>query len=168
MDSLIKSLRTFVVTNDSDRFNDSLDSVINQLSSLQTSDPDLEWEILCKNYSKLRYLKHTLDKHHLNLGEHEKFNISLRIYMETIDKQNQYYLKEINWEISENNEAKLIKKYLENSLNLAGIEKLKEVLMGYHLLVHIVEKMRESKEPLEKESQESQESENFFSKRQKI
>ena len=144
MDSLIKSLRTFVVTNDSDRFNDSLDSVINQLSSLQTSDPDLEWEILCKNYSKLRYLKHTLDKHHLNLENHEKFNLSLSIYMETIDKQNQYYLREIDWEKSENHEAKLIKRYLESSLNLSGTEKLKEILMGYHLLVHIVEKMREN------------------------
>ena len=157
MDSLIKSIRAFGITNDADRFNDSLDSVINQFNSLKTSDPDLEWEILCKNYSKMRYLKHTLDKHHLNLETHEKFNISLSIYMEKLDKQNQYYLREIDWEKSENHESKLIKRYLESSLNLSGTEKLKEILMGYHLLVHVVEKMREKPE-LEENS----------SKRQKI
>ena len=147
MDSLIKSIKKFSITNDVNEFESSLDSVITKMESLKTEE-NLEWELLKLNYSKLRYLNHTLEKSNLNLESNKKFLFSLRYFMEYIDKTTQYYLQKVDWESQDEcpEQAKNIYNHFVTSLNENdSIKKMKEILTAYSLLVPIIEEMNKDK-----------------------
>jgi Asp-tRNA(Asn)/Glu-tRNA(Gln) amidotransferase C subunit len=97
MDDLIKSIKIFSVTDNEEEFERSLDSVINKFQNLET-EQKCEWSLLKSNYSKLRYLNHTLEKSNLNLKTNKKFLFSLNRFMDYIDKITQMYLQNVNWE----------------------------------------------------------------------
>ena len=146
MDSLIKSIKKFSITNDRDEFESSLDSVIDKMESLKTEN--LEWDLLKLNYSKLRYLNHTLEKSNLNLESNKKFLFSLSRFMEYIDKTTQYYLQKVDWESQDEcpDKAKNIYNHFVTSLNENdSIKKMKEILTAYSLLVPIIEEMNKDK-----------------------
>ena len=141
MNDLIKSIKNFSVTDNEEEFESSLDSVINKFQNLET-EQNCEWSLLKSNYSKLRYLNHTLEKSNLNLKTNNKFLFSLSRFMDYIDKITQIYLQNVNWENQDefSIESKNIYKNLTNSLNTGdSIEKMKEVLFAYSILIPIIE-----------------------------
>ena len=147
MNDLIKSIKNFSVTDNKYEFECSLDSVIDKFQNLKTEE-NCEWELLKSNYSKLRYLNHTLEKSNLNLKTNNKFLFSLNCFMDYIDKITQMYLQKINWEIQDefSIESKNIYNNLTNSLNTNNyIEKMKEVLFAYSILIPIIEDIRGDK-----------------------
>jgi uncharacterized UPF0160 family protein len=147
MDSLIKSIKKFSITNNSDEFEKSLDSVIDKMEYLKTEE-NCEWELLKLNYSKLRYLNHTLGKSNLTLESNKKFLFSLSRFMEYIDKTTQCYLEKVDWE-SQNecpDKAKIIYTHFVKSLDENdSIKKMKEILNAYAVLVPIIEDMNNDK-----------------------
>ena len=146
MDSLIKSIKKFSISNDSDEFEKSLDDVIDKMESLNTEN--CEWELLKLNYSKLRYLNHTLEKSNLNLESNKKFLFSLSRFMEYIDKTTQCYLKKVDWESQDEcpDKAKIIYNHFVKSLDENdSIKKMKEILNAYSVLVPIIEDMNNDK-----------------------
>ena len=76
-----------------------------------------------------------------NVIESQKFNYLIGLFMESIDRKTQLYLREINWE-----NHPLIEDYLEESLNACSpLQKLNAVGCAYKLLVPIIENLRNEK-----------------------
>ena len=143
MDTLISSLQSFAISKDEQIFEDSLNDLIGKLDKSSLSDPDKEWRDLTINYSKLKYLKELI--HSFDILP-EFFMKPFTIFMESIDKLSQYYLKEIDWYHSDNSvheDCIDIQSYLEESLNMNNPkEKLNIILKAYSILVIIAEDSR--------------------------
>jgi len=109
---------------------------MDSLSIIDTQNP---WDVLQSNYVKLNSL------HQLIRSNGKTFNLMQRlvVYMETVDKHTQHYLREINFHDSTSGfriEAELIKSLLESSLNEhKPLKKLKIILKAYQVLAFIVQ-----------------------------
>ena len=150
IDSLTDSIERFSILKNEETFENELGSIVSKMASIEidkTSDEN--WETLQSNYSKLKYLYEIIDSHKLSLID-TKFIENLSKFMEQIDKQTIFYLREINFEDTDGQSdiisQKIIKKYFEESLNQNNpFEKLKLVIHGYRLLVIVAEKIRKEK-----------------------
>ena len=96
MDELLKSINNFKLTNDKEQFEDDLDIVINKFNEQELNDPNYEWETLCTNYSKLKYLDKITRNYYI--PESEKFLLALEKFMISIDNMNKRYVCEIYWD----------------------------------------------------------------------
>jgi len=151
MDSLIKSLEVFGVTQNKKKFEDSIDNIFNNLSiktqeeQEQPEDPDKEWETLKMNYSKLRYIYQLLN--HYNYTLPDRFFVLLRAFTDSLDGTTQCYIEVIEYEKCDDEELKQsydeIKDLFNKSLNTHDqIDKIKYILKAYDILVPIIEDFR--------------------------
>ena len=142
MDDLIYLLKNCKV--DSIKFDVGIDALI---SNLQLNDSsDQEWETLSENYSKLKHIHRLIN--YFKINNTEKFKKYLNVFLEEIDKTNQYYLRELDWEseLSFLNKMMEIKNMLEVSLNMNDpYEKLEFIIKAYFMLLPIIEYYREDK-----------------------
>ena len=142
MEDLIYLLENCKV--DSIKFDDGIDTLI---SNLQLNDSsDQEWETLSENYSKLKHIHRLIN--YFKVNNTEKFKKYLNVFLEEIDKTNQYYLRELDWEseLSFLNKMMEIKNMLEVSLNMNDpYEKLEFIIKAYFMLLPIIEYYREDK-----------------------
>ena len=141
LDSLIHLLQNTVIYTKKS-FEDELDGLMGSLS-IKKYNSDDEWDVLSENYSKLNYLFELINFY--EIPSKDKFNECLEIFLKEIDRINQFYLKEINWENDPNIdfEGTEIEFLLRKSLNLNNqIEKLKTIVDAYKLFVPIVADIR--------------------------
>jgi hypothetical protein len=142
IDALTDSLQRFAIIQDHSSFEFELDSIIDSMQKVDVN-PEDKWEILQSNFSRLKYLQETIDFY--NVPTEGKFITSLTKFMESIDKQSNYYLREILWDSETDfyEESQDIKSFLENSLlETDPVQKLKIVIKAYRILVSIVEDFR--------------------------
>jgi hypothetical protein len=152
MNKLIESIEKFNVSKNEDNFNKDLDDVIELFDKQEIFDTEYEWEILCSNYSRLRYIQNIIKYYHI--PETEKFLLSIEKFMKKIDKISERYLEKINWDDSDYKESFKIKELLEKSLlEKDSILKIKTTLWAYDLLLYIAEDCRGEhyKESIDKE-----------------
>jgi hypothetical protein len=143
MEELLYSITAFKITNDKDKFQDDLNDVINKFNKQELIDPNYEWETLCSNYSKIKYLDKIIKNYYI--PESEKFLLALEKFMDNIDKVNKRYVSEIYWENhkDELKESIEIKRLLDLSLEEKdSIAKIKYCLDCYKLFVPIIEEFR--------------------------
>ena len=152
LDSLINSISRFGISHETDKFGDELDKFNDDLDSVLTKmqtvdildDPDEQWEILKKNYRKIKYIYELINFH--NLHCELKFLESLDKFLVVIDKQTQVYLKKIDWYQSDKEfriDSIMIRDSLESSLNQNDtVKKIKYIIDAYRILIHIVEDLR--------------------------
>jgi hypothetical protein len=142
MEDLIHLLENCKV--DSVKFDVGIDALI---SNLQLNDSsDQEWETLSENYSKLKHIHRLIN--YFKVNNTEKFKKYLNVFLEEIDKTNQYYLRELDWEseLSFLDKMMEIKKMLEVSLNMNDpYEKLEFIIKAYFMLLPIIEYYRKDK-----------------------
>ena len=142
MEDLIHLLKNCKV--DSIKFDIGIDALI---SNLQLNDSsDQEWETLSENYSKLKHIHRLIN--YFKINNTEKFKKYLNVFLEEIDKTNQYYLRELDWEseLSFLNKMMEIKNMLEVSLNMNDpYEKLEFIIQAYFMLLPIIEYYRKDK-----------------------
>jgi len=144
MDELILSITKFKISNNKSDFENDLDSVINKFNNQSFYNPDYEWNTLCSNYSKLKYLDELIENFYM--PESEKFLLSMEKFMEKIDIVNIRYLNDIAWDHQEDDHdnAQKIKKLLDLSLlEKDPIGKMKICLNAYKLFVIIAEDCRD-------------------------
>jgi hypothetical protein len=138
MELLINSLENFNIHKDTVKFETDLEYVISSFEKI--NNLDYEWPTLKANYSKLRYLNELIDNFYI--PNSEKFLKSIELFMVKLDRITKYYLQQINWKNQEdsiNKESLKIEEYLLISLNSNDcIEKLKNLLKGYEILVPII------------------------------
>jgi len=142
IDALTDSLCRFAIVQDHTSFESELDTIIGSMKKVDVN-PDDKWEILQSNYSKLKYLQETINFY--NVPTEGKFITSLAKFMESIDKQSDYYLREIFWDSETEfyDESQDIKCFLEISLlETDPVQKLSLVIKAYRILVSIVEDFR--------------------------
>lgn len=142
MEDLIHLLKNCKV--DSVKFDVGIDALI---SNLQLNDSsDQEWETLSENYSKLKHIHRLIN--YFKVNNTEKFKKYLNVFLEEIDKTNQYYLRELDWESELSFLDKMIeiKNMLEVSLNMNDpYEKLEFIIKAYFMLLPIIEYYRKDK-----------------------
>jgi hypothetical protein len=154
MDDLIKSVKQFSLKNDTQEFENSLDSVISKMETLETNSY-VEWEVLKSNYSKLRYLDYLIEgKSIFSIKKTElpiKFYQSLDTFLAKMDTEIKHYFECIDFELDEYEpsllqKTKKIKKLFEDSLNCnESIKKMKLILQAFNLLVPIAEDITKDK-----------------------
>ena len=144
MDSLINAINSFkILENKSEEI---FDDLISKMEILDTSDSEIEWDVLKSNYSKLRYLNHLIDNY--VFPETKKFSRILISILNGIDSMTQYYLKELDWDSEENMKEECLetKVLFEKSLNIYfPIEKLKTILLAYDIFIPIIESFRKER-----------------------
>ena len=139
MELLIKSIEHFAISQNEQTFDNCLDEIIFRVNNLYTVDAEFEWQSLRENYSKIKYLNELLNFY--NIKQTKKFVTLIGIFLESIDRTTQMYLREINWD-----DNPTIQDYLLNSLNAQNpLHKLGLVLKAYQLLVPIIEGYRNEK-----------------------
>ena len=139
MELLIKSIEHFAISQNEQTFDNCLDEIIFRVNNLYTVDAEFEWQSLRENYSKIKYLNELLNFY--NIKQTKKFVTLIGIFLESIDRTPQMYLREINWD-----DNPTIQDYLLNSLNAQNpLHKLGLVLKAYQLLVPIIEGYRNEK-----------------------
>jgi hypothetical protein len=147
MDELIKSIENFRVSNDSEKFDADLDDVITKLNQQDLlHDPQFEWELLCSNYSKLKYLNDIIK--HYYIPESDNFFRSLIKCMDNIDKTTNRYIAEFDWdhEKKHNRDAPEILLYLTRSTTEKDpIDRMHFCLKAYKKLIALVEFYRSEK-----------------------
>ena len=145
MDSLVNAMYSFKITKNQETFDNDLDSLILKIDGLSTSDPDLEWDTIKSNYSKLRYTNHLIEFY--DFKEIKKFVMALSKFLDYIDTINQYYIKQLSWDEEEHSEDfSEILDLFTKSLNLNDpFEKLKTILKAYKIFIPIIEVYREEK-----------------------
>ena len=144
IDALSESIQRFGITRNEKTFDEQLDFIISKMNNKELLDDDEDWKVLQTNYSKLKYLYEIINFY--NVPTSGKFIESLKIFMETIDRKNQYYLREINWYSDTSTNALLIKENIEASLNTTDpIIKMDIVLKAYQILIPIIENARNEK-----------------------
>jgi hypothetical protein len=145
MEDLIHLLENCKV--DSVKFDDGIELLISNLQLKDYSDEsDKEWETISENYSKLKHIHRLIN--YFKVNNVEKFKKYLNVFLEEIDKTNQYYLRELNWECESFFLDKLldIKNILEISLNINDpFEKLDIIIKAYFMLLPIIEYYRKEK-----------------------
>jgi len=146
VDALTMSICKFGISQNQEQFDDDIDCLMSKMNQVELSpdDVDQQWELLKSNYSKLKYLSELINFYHL--PTEGKFSDSLKVFMESIDKKTQIYLKEIDWfncEPEFKQESAAIKTFLDDSLNQNDpVLKLSSVVKAYEVLVPIIEDMR--------------------------
>jgi len=141
MDSLIDAINNFNILED--KSDEIFDDLIYKMEILDTSDSEIEWDIIKSNYSKLRYLNHLIDEY--DFPETQKFLKVLSTILDNIDSMTQYYLKELDWASDENikEECVQVKLLFEESLNInLPIKKLKIILSAYDIFIPIIQDFR--------------------------
>ena len=139
MELLIKSIEHFAISQNEQTFDNCLDEIIFRVNNLYTVDAEFEWQSLRENYSKIKYLNELLNFY--NIKQTKKFVSLIGIFLGSIDRTTQMYLREINWD-----DNPTIQDYLLNSLNAQNpLHKLGLVLKAYQLLVPIIEGYRNEK-----------------------
>ena len=142
MEYLLKAMKKFNISKDGQTFEDELDTIIEQMNILATNDPDYEWTTIKMNYSRLKYIDDLILFY--DFYENNKFLQTLTKVLDDIDKINQYYLKNLTWELYDvQDELNVTKQLLYDSLNQNDpIEKLKIVLNAYSVLIPVIEDFR--------------------------
>ena len=153
MDDLLSSIQKFKISKNENNFENDLNDVINKFNNQEFHDPNYEWETLCSNFSKLKYLETLITDFYI--PESDKFLLALEKFMEKIDDVNKRYILEIYWEDngSKHEDALEIKKLLDLSLaEKDSIAKMKYRLNAYKMFVSIAEEYRDEqfKHKLEK------------------
>jgi hypothetical protein len=139
MDELIISIQNFAITQNEQRFDDCLDTIIARVGSLYTQDADFEWENLKQNFSKIKYLNELLNFYNIKYTKRLVYLIG--VFMESVDHSTKVYLREINWET-----YPVIENYFYESLNSNNpLQKLGAVSKAYELMVPIIESIRNEK-----------------------
>ena len=149
MDSLINCLEKFNLNSNQIDFDNELDNIIGKLSNVKVygdQESDLEWEILCQNYSKLKYLGELF----VNFSfKSEKFFISIDVFFDSIDSTNERYIDKIDWYSPDefiNNKAMEARFFLKQSLNIYDHNtKFEYILKAYEQLIYIAEYYRDEK-----------------------
>ena len=144
MDSLIDSLESFRFSNNKTQFEIDLDNVINQFKQQTIPDTNLEWETICSNYSKIKYLDEMIK--YFYIPDSEKFLFALNRFTERIDAINLRYLTEIDWEKRSNEQTKEIRRLLDLSYyENDTIGKIGYCLKAYKRFIPIIEDLRNEK-----------------------
>ena len=65
MDELLSSLNKFKISKNENDFNNDLDDVITKFNNQDFHDPNYEWETLCLNFSKLKYLDEIISEFYI-------------------------------------------------------------------------------------------------------
>lgn len=139
MELLIKSIENFAISQNEQTFDSCLDEIIFRVNGLYTVDAEFEWTSLQENYSKIKYLSELLNFY--NITQTKKLVQLIGIFMESIDRISQMYLREINWD-----DNPIIQGYLIESLNAHNpLHKLGSVFKAYEILVPIIEGYRNEK-----------------------
>jgi len=146
MDRLINALGNLGFTGDETAFDNCLDSIIENMNNglvIFDEDSDREWEIMCENYTKIKWIM----EHYIS---NEKFNVIVSKFLSSMDKTTQRYLKVIEWECAHDDDLdrsyKNIQKNLENSLNAQNIvARMGFLVLGYSEMIPIVEDFRNEK-----------------------
>jgi hypothetical protein len=154
MDSLIKSLEVFGVTQDKKYFNNSIDYIFNNLSiktqeqKEEDTDSDKEWELLKNNYSKIKYVYQLLN--HYNYTLSKNFFDLVKVFTDSLDNTTLIYMDLIKQEMTDDDELKYLYKdiadFFNKSLNTSDhIQKINYLIKAYDLLIPIVEDFRKEK-----------------------
>ena len=143
LESLTHTLRRFAISQDESRFDNELDLIMKKMNTVDLEDTEENWKSFQKNYAKIRYLFQVINNSTVNLTP--LFYVSLEKFMETVDKQTQYYLQRILWD-PESNDESVIKNLFQDSLNENDpVKKLNSIVAAYTILVPIVENIRNEK-----------------------
>ena len=144
MDALIDSLESFRFSNNKTQFDIDLDNVINQFKQQTIPDTDQEWDTICSNYSKIKYLDEMIK--YFYIPDSEKFLFALNRFTERLDVINLRYLTEINWEKRPSEVTSEIKRLLELSYyENDTIGKIGYCLQAYKRFIPIIEDVRNEK-----------------------
>lgn len=144
MDSLINSLESFRFSNNKTQFEIDLDNVINQFKQQTIPDTNLEWETICSNYSKIKYLDEMIK--YFYIPDSEKFLFALNRFTERLDTINLRYLTEIDWEKFPNEQTREIKRLLDLSYyENDTIGKIGYCIKAYKRFIPIIEDIRNEK-----------------------
>ena len=139
MDSLLRALETFSVSQT--KTESEFDEMLSRMETLQTHDPDAEWDTLTGNYSKIRYLDLMISNY--DFPETKIFVDVLHSVLTDIDKKTEYYLSELNWDDDNKEEYEYIRDLFEKSLNENNpFDKIKMVLEAYDTFIPIIEDYR--------------------------
>jgi hypothetical protein len=143
LESLTHTLRRFAISNNETRFDDEIETIMKKMNTVDLDDTEENWKYFKNNYAKIRYLFEFINNSKINLSP--LFYSALRKFMETIDKQTQFYLQRILWDPQSNDES-VIKNLFQDSLNENDpVKKLNSIVAAYTILVPIVEKIRNEK-----------------------
>jgi hypothetical protein len=144
MDALISSLENFRFTNNKTQFDIDLDNVINKFKEQSIPDSNQEWETICSNYSKIKYLDELIK--YFYIPDSEKFLFALNRFTENLDVINLRYLTEINWEKNPNEQTREIRRLLDLSYYESDtIGKIGYCLQAYKRFIPIIEELRNEK-----------------------
>ena len=150
MDDLITSLEYFAISKNEKVFNDDIENIMNKLCiDKEEEDPDLHWEILKSNFTKIKYISQLLNHYHYILPIN--FFDLLNIFIKSLDKTTKIYVDLLKQEICDDDELNQsyeeIKSYFDKSLepDVKEIDKIKLLLKGYSILVPIIEDFRKEK-----------------------
>ena len=142
MEYLINMLETFAITKNETVFNYSINN-LTDFYKLNITDSNEEWKYLKNNYSNLRYIHELMNHYNYNLNKN--FYDLLSLFMESIDKSTQEYIKNIHFRDDKSEELE-IKNFLNKSLNTNDINnKILYILKAYKLLIPIIEDFRQEK-----------------------
>jgi hypothetical protein len=167
MDELLQKLAIFNITRDEKEFDTDIDDIITLLSTHQLEDHDYQWNKLCENYSKLKYLDNIIKNYYI--PESDKFLLAIEKFMQTINKVNTVYTKDINWYQDEHPDCVIIKSLLDQCLdNPDPLTKLSSCVKAYSLLIPIIENIRNENYKKYKISEDCEFVEEFNFKRRKL
>ncbi len=140
MDQLINCLEKCSLVQYTNNKDTEFDCLIDSMASTSISESNIEWAILSKNYSKLRYLVELII---MFPDKSKKFYESVSAFFEHIDKVNQRYLREIDWYSEDdfiNIKTMEAKFFLEQTLCTFDPDiKIQYMLSAYDHLVAIAE-----------------------------
>ena len=137
MEDLLNILEKFAIVDDFDLDLDKLNLNLDEKSE------DIEWEKFSENYSKLKYIDQLIKCY--CIMNKKKFYEVLKLFLDEIDKTNEYYLNEINFsrEPIYKIEALEIEELLEKSLTINDVyEKLETILKAYAIFMPMIENYR--------------------------
>jgi hypothetical protein len=143
LDDLCAAVNTFSITNAQDEFQSDLDTIMKKMNCVNIEDTNENWLVLQTNYTKLKYLLRCIKS--CSFGLSGKFSEILGKFIESIDRQTQLYIEEIDFFEVDRDEL-LIKELLLESLNQNDpVAKMSKILEAYTLLIPLVEKLRGEK-----------------------
>ena len=167
MDDLLEKLAVFNITRDEEQFDTDIDDIINRMSNDLLLDRDYQWIKICENFSKLKYLDNIIKNYYV--PESDKFLLALEKFMETIDKMNLVYIKEIDWYQNEHPDCVEIKRLLDISMGEHDpLARLNLCVRAYALLLPIIENLRNEKQKEMDEYEQTRFAQEFNFKRRKM
>ena len=133
----------------------NVDLLVSEINKIEISEPDYEFRKLVKNFYKLKEFKEIKNNS-------TSFQKSFKLFMEKIDSMNQYYMKNIDFNVNVNtfndnlsikDTVKIIEELLDKSLNVNDCNiKLDLVLEAYSNLILFIENEFEIKHHQPKKS----------------